>query len=281
MAQRGGGKMRDHRLDFSVDTEVGIQLTEGHLQLIQGRQQRKPFEPQSDRDHTRVVSNRVDAHVPAKPVTKPRSSASTSVARTDQKEMLRRVLASKKNGSVARSTLSTSDDQKAYLRHMLTSSKIKDDRDTESSASSASSAATSSQHVQDQKALLRKLLQKTKNEPSENRKPAVVLKENNRLEQKSTLAIVQTPTTRTHLSRCVANEQETEKRKSASINALTTDSFEGRPAASKLPDSDGYAVFLDVLKQEVAGDHTEVSRLLVISNGVLLMHNAHSLPHAF
>jgi hypothetical protein len=270
--------MNDHSLDFSVNKEVGIQLTGGQLQLIQRHQQRKPFEPQSNRDHSRAVNNRVDSHIPAKPATKPRSSASTSVARADQRAMLRRVLASKRNGSVARSTVSTSDDQKTYLRHMLTTSKSKDNRDTDSGASSASSAATSSQHVQDQKALLRKLLQKTKNEPSESRKPAVVLKENNRLEQKSTLAVVQMPTTRGHLSHCVVDDQETEKRKSALTNTLTTDYFEGRPAASKLPISDGYAVFLDVLKKEVAGDHTEV-RCSVVSNRVLLWHNAHSLPH--
>lgn len=280
MAQHRGGEMNDHSSDFSVNKEVGIQLTGGQLQLIQRHQQQKPFEPQSNRDHSRAVDNRVDAHMPAKPATKPRSNASTSVAWKDQKEMLRRVLASERNGSVARSTVSTSDDQKAYLRHMLTLSESKNDRDTESGASSASSAATSSQHVQDQKALLRKLLQKAKNEPSENRKPAVVLKENNRLEQLSTLAIGQMPTTRGKLSHCVTDEHETEKRESASTNAQTTEYFEGRPAASSLPDSDGFAVFLDIIKQEVAADHTEV-RYLVVSNGALLSHNTQSLYHAF
>ena len=298
--------MRDHSSDFSVDKEVGIQLTERQLQFQQKRQQRQPFETQNNRADVNVVSTGNRFGMSAKqPAARPSSTASTSVARKDQRAFLRNVLASKKYSNVARTTVSTSDDQKAYLREMLASSKSKESSD--SGASSSSSAATSTQHIHDQKALLRKLLQKTKKESSEssNREKAAdtVLTESNSLERSSTLVQEQRaafkpmnrthiapdvtvqnpravkPTARTQVSLEVADEHEIEKPKNSLTDCLKTDYFQARPASSKFPNGDGYEVFFDVLKREVAGDHTEVSHL-VVSNVFLLLRKAHVLvPH--
>lgn len=306
MAQQSGDKMRDHSLHFSVNKEVGIQLTERQLQLQQNRQQPKPFETQNNRADVNVVSTGNRFELSAKqPAAKPSSTASTSVARNDQRALLRNVLASKKNSNVARTTISASDDQKAYLRRMLASSKTKESPD--SGASSSFSTATSTQHAHDQKALLRKLLQKTKKEWSEssNSKKSAdpVLKENNRLERNSTLVLEQTATVkrtnRTHVALGVADQdpsavkptarmqvslggtdkQETGMLTSSLTDTLKTDYVHARPASTKFLNGDGYQAFLDVLKREVAGDHTEVSCLvLVYGNVFLLWNNAHVPP---
>ena len=260
-----------HSFDFSVDKEVGIQLTERQLQMRQRRrdaqQTRRPFETQSNRVQAPAVAvdddNKATTNFAGDTI-KPRSVASTTVARADQKDFLRRVLASKKQ-STAQSSIS--DHQKSYLRHMLASSRQEQAEETESVASSAASST-----AVDQKALLRKvLLSKTTTASSKVNQENVQTRETenhatemrplqrNSTDDKEQEIAVKPFQYRSVVSNGVRHgredrgEEETSHQSSdASHSALPLRSM----ATSTV--SSGYIEFLDALKREVAGDHTEV-----------------------
>lgn len=276
---------------FSTDHAVGIQLTEQQLLLQSKRRQRKPFETQSNRvnddgsdgivvkekQFSVAVENQTKANAVAAPA-KPRStSASTSVARTteQQRALLRKVLATKTKNHAASST-GVGEDQRSYLRQIL-STKREENISSSDKDSQVSSAATSTQHVEDQKALLRKVLQTSNSAvaacslqrtPNANTTNAT---RSDSFEKKTSPA-------KSSLGSVELTSRRGEERNKIPIDATASTAFssivsqkydpQARPTESCLPDTEEYTAFLDVLKREVVGDHTEV--WMVVSWAVLM-----------
>lgn len=260
-----------HKFDFSVNKEVGIQLTERQLLLRQRRNQaqiRRPLEaPLSSNDTANGVEMKPVASSTAstqQQEVKPKSVASITVARADQKEFLKRVLASKAKSTAAQSSVSALHD-KAYLRRVLATSQQQQRQDSQSDASSTVSSATTSASVQNQKALLRQvLMNKTKKVDAENVESqenyAMEMKTLNNKSQRLKEASPEKPFSRPSIESESRQDEET----SLSSRYSRTSSSRSISASSDASaGSDGYSKFLATLKREVAGDHTEVRLFLV------------------
>jgi len=263
-----------HKFDFSVDRDVGIQLTERQLELQEKRQphqqqaSRRPFETQSNRSNA-VERTRSDTQQNNNTIQdKLRSVASTSVARADQRAFLKRVLASKKQ-STARSSISISDHQKSYLTGILRSSKQQQLQQASSgsdASSTASSAPTSTSTVQDQKALLRKVLL---SRGTFSRATATDTEQNS-MEMKPLRKRKPSPEKPYRREERRDSNEEEEDKSLSSVGSRTLSSVGSRSTVAtsvalsntSSEISDGYTAFLNELKREVAGDHTEVRRMV-------------------
>ena len=234
--------MSRHNFDFSVDKEVGIQLTERQLELREKR--RRPLETHQSKSTLDITRH------------EPQSVASTTVVRADQRAFLKRVLASKKQTSGAKSVVTVSAGPSKSSSHLSSSSRVlasskqqQQQSEVDSSTSSVASSAASST-VPDQKALLRNLLSKSASK-------ANVAVHDTRMTDNNSKAMEVKP-----FNQKKRNKPSPEKPLDRDSHAEPRrSSSEASESGTLSPSSDvsaGYAEFLNVLKQEVAGDHTEV-----------------------